>query len=294
MDGERKILLVPYEDGTKALREVVSIFEAKNGRTYAALYPLENGDAPLELVRATPCTNEEGEQDYALSPIRSDMEYEIAVDALCSQDIREPDGDIDGNTADDVDTDLEEKLGIVSLLDENGNSTDYAVVDVFLCKGRKYAALLPVEQMGGENMTVTVYRAEREFFPLTEKDGPVELILYSPCLDENGEPDFLPSPISVTADGTATVSGEDVIANSLTEIIEITDESGEVTEWAVVENIFANSAKEQNYMVLVPVTALGSVTLTVTVFRMETGFNPIPDDTEFIEAMNAFLAKLTD
>lgn len=162
MNEEGMILPIEFMDGETALRMVLAIFTAENKRSYAALLPLsENGipiaGAEIELVRATPCKNERGEDDYEISSIASAMEYDIAVNAFESTDFTRPE------IPEDLDED-DTPLPSVFLENDDGTEAEWKVIDLFYVEDGLYAALTPVEPDSygrRPDIDISLFRAEK-------------------------------------------------------------------------------------------------------------------------------------
>ena len=167
---DNPILHMEFADGTTAVRRLVSIFTAENNRTYAALFPVtETGDplpgAAFELVRATPCTAENGDPDYSIDAIRSDMELEVARAAFLANISEE---DLMAATAalSEPQSGGDELPPLpVLTLDGQDSKVEWQMVDIFTVDGVSYAAGMPLPSLdpaesGKEyNPVITIFRA---------------------------------------------------------------------------------------------------------------------------------------
>jgi len=148
MENRKNIVLtMEYADGTRGIRELLSIYKAENGRNYAALLPLNEDEtvqenASVELVRINPYTNDEMEEDYIIEEITTEAELQTATEAFERLDIvaaAETDGTSVGN------------LPTISFKNGNGQFEDWKMVDVFDHKNRKYVALLPMSDVANRD-----------------------------------------------------------------------------------------------------------------------------------------------
>lgn len=148
MDQERLIIDVPFCDNTTGRREVLKIFLADNGRTYAALLPVTATNTPepgarIELVRADPCVDGQGREDYSIDAIKSDMELDCAEAAFRKLNIQLPEPETVDTEPLDKDT---SPLPIVMLEDEYGVQQEWQVVSSFPVEERSYVALMLVPE----------------------------------------------------------------------------------------------------------------------------------------------------
>lgn len=169
MNNEKIILSLELEDGTQEKCEILTFFEAKNGRTYAALQPLNDDETPkadvaVALVRAVPCKSESGEDDYMIKTIRSDMELETAIEAFTGLDFVIDDAESSSAGSDET-AETDTDLPTISLPTVDGGNEDFTMLDAFEIVDRKYVALMPINN-DGEEITVQLYRAE-----FTEQSG---------------------------------------------------------------------------------------------------------------------------
>lgn len=163
-ENEKIVLTMGYEDGTSGKRELLSMFDAENGRKYAALLPLNDDEtiqagASVELVRIKPYVNEDMEQDYLVDGITTDAELTTAREAfeqlMCvTVDDEAPEPNV-------------EDLQSISFKNKNGQFEDWKIVDIFDLNNQKYIALIPFsEAKGGENINIHLFR-----LALTEQGG---------------------------------------------------------------------------------------------------------------------------
>lgn len=167
---DNAILYMEFADGSAAYRRLVSIFTAENKRSYAALFPVtETGEPELggafELVRATPCTTEDGNPDYQIDAIRSDMELELARAAFISS-ISEDAIKAVTTPKSGAETGEDDLPPLpVLALDGQGGKVEWQMVDIFTVDGATYAAGMPLPptslaQEGEEyNPVITIFRA---------------------------------------------------------------------------------------------------------------------------------------
>lgn len=163
-EQERIILSVEFENDKKALREVMAIFPAENGHTYAALLPITSAGnaepgAAIELVRATPCKAEDGTDDYIIGAIKSDMELDIARTAFLLLELPAPNMDTEKLEEETAPT----PLPSLQIISEGGESQTWQIVDFFTIEDKQYAAMtlvdpLPAEKQAGED--ISLFRVE--------------------------------------------------------------------------------------------------------------------------------------
>lgn len=164
-EQERIILSVEFADGKKARREVMAIFPAENGRTYAALLPItaagnaEPGGA-IELVRATPCKTGDGEDDYIIGAIKSDMELDIARAAFLLLELPAPETVTEEEQTEENTTAPLPSLQIIS---EDGEEQTWQIVDIFTVEDIQYAAMTLIAPLSAEKKIgedVSLFRVE--------------------------------------------------------------------------------------------------------------------------------------
>ena len=148
MENRKNIVLtMEYADGTRGIRELLSIYKADSGRNYAALLPLNEDEtvqenASVELVRINPYTNDEMEEDYIIEEITTEAELQTATEAFERLDIVAA-AEADGTSV--------ENLPTISFKNGNGQFEDWKMVAVFDHKNRKYVALLPMSDVANHD-----------------------------------------------------------------------------------------------------------------------------------------------
>ena len=155
------IMTFTYADGTKAMKQLLSVYIADNGRQYAAMRPLDDKGQPIvdgtaELYRAKSITTEDGEVDYEIEEIVSDMELETALqgyNALLVPDDTPAEGNSSKNGADAA-NDGE----IISFQSKDGKYHDCKKIDAFEHKDRRYIALMPLEAGEGGEINIVLMR----------------------------------------------------------------------------------------------------------------------------------------
>ncbi|BAL01922.1 hypothetical protein OBV_p-00670 (plasmid) [Oscillibacter valericigenes Sjm18-20] len=149
-----------YADNTQATKQLLSIFTAENGRQYAAMRPLDDKGRPTdeatELYRAKPITTEDGEADYEIEEILSEVELETAIqgfNALLVPDtlpVEDPPANKDADENDDGET--------ISFRSEDGKYHKCKKIDAFEHKDRQYIALMPLETDGMSEVSISIMR----------------------------------------------------------------------------------------------------------------------------------------
>lgn len=150
---DRFVLTLRMTDGGEQRFELLSVFEAENGSSFAALMPLGEDDAPeadasVQLVRAIPTHDDEGGDDYTFESISDDNEFEIALDAFGKLDFVQTDAP--EAPADDSE---EVSFPVISLMNPSGVYEDCQLVDIFKVGNRQYVAVMPIETPDGEPET---------------------------------------------------------------------------------------------------------------------------------------------
>lgn len=142
---ESFIIRLELTDGTVERKEVVAIFPAENGQTYAAMLPIgEDGELghEIEFFRATPCKDGDGNDDYKIGGIQSEAELDCALTGFAKLDFSE--------TAERETSRLHQPeppaLPSFSMENENGDMTLWQMLDLFTVDGRQYAAAIPASQ----------------------------------------------------------------------------------------------------------------------------------------------------
>lgn len=154
MEQKNIILTMQYEDGSKSKREILSIFKADNGCSYAALLPVNDDEsvqdnASIELVRIETYKNEL-EVDYVIEGITTEAEFKIATEAFEQLEV------IDNETIDETSV---EDLPVLFFKNAQGKFEEWKVVDVFDHNNRKYIALIPMlEIKDGTNIEIHLMR----------------------------------------------------------------------------------------------------------------------------------------
>ena len=154
-EEKRIVLTLELADGVQGKRELISLFDAENGRTYAALLPLNddetvltNGD--IELVRAKQYENDEGAIDFMIESINNDTELSTAKEAFEKLSVIENDEGSEPNIGD---------LPTMTFKNGTGQLEDWKVVDTFDHNNRSYIALIPMSEAGeGGNINLHLMR----------------------------------------------------------------------------------------------------------------------------------------
>jgi uncharacterized protein YrzB (UPF0473 family) len=76
-----------------------------------------------------------------------------------------------------MDQSLDNAEDIVTLVDEEGKSHDFQVVDVIEVEGKEYALLLPAESEDPEQEEVLVLRIEEDRFEMIEDEAEFQKVV---------------------------------------------------------------------------------------------------------------------
>lgn len=146
-ENNRIILTIELPSGVVEKRELASLFNAENGRTYAALLPLDdNGDvvsnSNIELVRAKKYENEEGELDFIIENIYNEVELATAKEAFDKLLVIEENVESEPTISD---------LPSITFENNEGQLIEWKVAYIFKYKNRDYVGLIPMtdENIGG-------------------------------------------------------------------------------------------------------------------------------------------------
>lgn len=158
MEQKNVILTMQYEDGSKSKRELLSIFTANNGCSYAALLQVNDDEsvqdnASIELVRIKTYKNDKLEVDYLIERITTEAEFKTATEAFEQLEMT-----VDSKV-NEVDETSVEDLPVLSFKNAQGKFEEWKVVDVFDHNNRKYIALIPMlEIKDGTNIEIHLMR----------------------------------------------------------------------------------------------------------------------------------------